>query len=503
MNPRHRFLVLLAFACLLSLARTAIAQPTSPSHRMPDGTDLSPESAETRLAQRLGHAQEAKDFDQVIDKLAKSIKLDNLSPEDRKQLLDLAAKQIKANQYKDKPLNLKETDLAKLLDKHPELQKELEKTKLNPEELKALANVAKQQETGKGVNWDNPEVAKAIQKVLDGNKTEMPPKDQKMVEDYLKNMGLPPVDVGKPVPNGGSNHPPTPPNGGPPIGTPTHAPALPSPPGSSQTAPGNPPVPTNAGQPFEKPSANPLPPQPSWWSKQLVKVFNHIEVDESSKETLSNVLDLQELAKKTGDAPPTPSVSPSLPDLGQYVPTETVNNASSFFGNFKMPSLPDIGPIVGPSSPMADVGGGSVGGMGGMFNVLIVALILVVAGVVIAKVLASRNGVAAAGDKAANLGGWPVQPSAIRTRADLVKCFEYLAVLLLGSGARTRHHLELAAEIGRQAPPVADAHQAAAAQTLARLYEIARYTPENETLLPDDLAAARRELSYLAGAASA
>ncbi len=98
------------------------------------------------------------------------------------------------------------------------------------------------------------------------------------------------------------------------------------------------------------------------------------------------------------------------------------------------------------------------------------------------------------------LGPWPVAPDRVTTRGDLVQAFEYLALLLLGPTARTRHHHELAQQIERQAGegPV---HEAV--EQLAHVYEQARYAPEQADatvpLSPQEQALARHTLCLLAG----
>jgi hypothetical protein len=109
------------------------------------------------------------------------------------------------------------------------------------------------------------------------------------------------------------------------------------------------------------------------------------------------------------------------------------------------------------------------------------------------------------------LGPWPVDPRAVTTRADLVRAFEYLALLCLGPAARTRHHLELAERLGNDPAPAQPGaasggetgRRRAAAEELARLYEQARYAPEDEPLSAGELRAARRDLCYLAGVSAA
>jgi hypothetical protein len=202
---------------------------------------------------------------------------------------------------------------------------------------------------------------------------------------------------------------------------------------------------------------------------------------------------------KNGD----PGKSSVLSNLSDYFPAGKINDAGSFFGKMKLPSMPSVSPV-SPQAPNAPTGGASltVGGADGLLNVVIVLVVVVIAAIVTWKLMSLKQGQAEKADDGWQLGAWPVHPSAVRTRADLVKAFEYLAVLLLGPKARTRHHLELAEELGRESKS-ADSRRSESARTLAYLYEIARYTPEEETLPPNELATAQHELSFLAGAASA
>jgi hypothetical protein len=85
----------------------------------------------------------------------------------------------------------------------------------------------------------------------------------------------------------------------------------------------------------------------------------------------------------------------------------------------------------------------------------------------------------------------------VRTRDELVRAFEYLALLRLGPAARHRNHREIAADLGAGGP------RSAAAERLAGLYEQARYAPPDEVLPDADLAAARADLCLLAGVAAA
>jgi hypothetical protein len=95
------------------------------------------------------------------------------------------------------------------------------------------------------------------------------------------------------------------------------------------------------------------------------------------------------------------------------------------------------------------------------------------------------------------LGPWPVLPEAVKTRAELVRAFEYLSLLLLGPVARSWNHRMIADRLAE--PGSAFARQAEAAVRLAGLYERARYAPADEVLPEPALRAARQDLSFLAG----
>lgn len=95
------------------------------------------------------------------------------------------------------------------------------------------------------------------------------------------------------------------------------------------------------------------------------------------------------------------------------------------------------------------------------------------------------------------LGPWPVDPRQIDDRDSLVKAFEYLSVLVCGTGSRVWNHLTIAAALRRTAPSAEDA-----AEPLARLYALARYAPADEPIPPAALHEARTHLSRLAGVAA-
>lgn len=128
---------------------------------------------------------------------------------------------------------------------------------------------------------------------------------------------------------------------------------------------------------------------------------------------------------------------------------------------------------------------------------------LAVAALLVWKVIGrQRERVTAAKARQQWLGPWPVSPAAVRTREELVRAFDYLALLVLGPPARTCHHLDVAGQLGRQPDLDADRRREAAGH-LARVYEKARYAPGDEPLPDEELAVARRELCLLAGVAGA
>ena len=95
------------------------------------------------------------------------------------------------------------------------------------------------------------------------------------------------------------------------------------------------------------------------------------------------------------------------------------------------------------------------------------------------------------------LGPWPVDPAAVATRAQLIRAFDYLALLLLGEQVRTWNHVAVAKKLGEEAA------RNPAAGILAQLYELARYTPGDDALPPEARDAARRHLVHLARSAAA
>jgi hypothetical protein len=166
-----------------------------------------------------------------------------------------------------------------------------------------------------------------------------------------------------------------------------------------------------------------------------------------------------------------------------------------------MPSLPR------PSFSAVGLGGwrwappapSSPGGGIGIGQVVLWVVLLTAGGFLVWQLLArmKSRGLAVAGAGAA-LGPWPVVPGQVASRADVIRAFDYLALLLLGSTARTANHWTIAEGLAGEADAAQAQRQNAAAE-LAALYEQARYAPDEGPLPAEALAAARRDLCLLAG----
>ena len=96
------------------------------------------------------------------------------------------------------------------------------------------------------------------------------------------------------------------------------------------------------------------------------------------------------------------------------------------------------------------------------------------------------------------LGSWPVAPTDVSTRQELIRAFEYLVLLCLGPDACTCHHRELADRLAAQEGDD-PARRRQAVEVLAWLYEQARYAPAEESLSQEELSEAHHALRFLAG----
>src|SRR5262249_55172786 len=120
----------------------------------------------------------------------------------------------------------------------------------------------------------------------------------------------------------------------------------------------------------------------------------------------------------------------------------------------------------------------STEGMGSFLVGLFALIALLIGSLTLAR---ARGWVGGASADNWKRGPWPVLPDAVRTREDVVKAFEYLALLRLGRQAGAANHIDIAGQLGTAADDLAGQKRQAAAE-LARLYEQARYAPDAESL---------------------
>jgi hypothetical protein len=188
-------------------------------------------------------------------------------------------------------------------------------------------------------------------------------------------------------------------------------------------------------------------------------------------------------------------VSRYLPRLGDRLPRNlserVLEGATDALRRSPRHSGPLLGRVNTPAAPAAP-------GHGAGFVLLLLAAVLIAMLAWRGRAWYARRRDAAGRWK---LGPWPVRPGEVATRDDLVRAFEHLALLCLGPAARTCNHLELATRLADRPSTDPDGQRDAAGH-LATLYERARYSPGEEPLTRDDLAAARRELCFLAGVAA-
>jgi hypothetical protein len=163
----------------------------------------------------------------------------------------------------------------------------------------------------------------------------------------------------------------------------------------------------------------------------------------------------------------------------------------------EMPSMPQPPPI-SFSNLSGLVPRLSSGGLGN----LLVLLLLVVVGVLLTR-LGQRMALSRFGpDREKPLGPWPVRPQEVASSEELVRAFEYLAILLLGPAARFRNHRQIAEQLASRPCPDQERHQDGV-RFLTELYEQARYAPEGLQLAEPTLLRVRRELCHLSGESEA
>ena len=172
------------------------------------------------------------------------------------------------------------------------------------------------------------------------------------------------------------------------------------------------------------------------------------------------------------------------------------------FGGWGKADAPDVGGRL-PSTDSAWFQGSGSSGSGGSGDswLSVILFVAAAAGALVAwrywPYLSGKLG-GRAPRPLPGLGPWPVDPRSIADRDGLVKAFEYLSVLVCGTGAKVWNHVTIATALGRAVGTAGEE----AAEPLARLYAAARYTPADEPLPPEAFAEARRHLSRLAGVAA-
>lgn len=158
------------------------------------------------------------------------------------------------------------------------------------------------------------------------------------------------------------------------------------------------------------------------------------------------------------------------------------------------PSLPNFG---NPSTS-ASATGSSDSWAPALLSLLLLGML-----VLLLCKMTARSQAQAGSDEAQpwRLGDWPVAPDAVSTRQDIIRAFEYLALLRLGSAVNTCHHRALAERLAEQDGSNPARRQAA--EMLACFYEQARYAPADGPLSLAELTDARHALCYLAGVTAA
>jgi hypothetical protein len=171
----------------------------------------------------------------------------------------------------------------------------------------------------------------------------------------------------------------------------------------------------------------------------------------------------------------------------------TKSSTSSGFGEEGGAEKSGLGKLVSPPSFSMPASTVRTGGL--LFLQILLVLILTVAVVVVVWRLLAR---VVTRDVEARLRRtvWPMPPGEVSTRQQLIQAFEHLALVVLGPGARSANHRDIANGLG------ATPERTRAADELATLYERARYDPAEGELPTADLAAARRDLCLLAGMAA-
>jgi hypothetical protein len=186
---------------------------------------------------------------------------------------------------------------------------------------------------------------------------------------------------------------------------------------------------------------------------------------------------------------PAMELSRRLPKLGNFLQQHGgfLGEARSLFQSVRMPRIGSPSVSV-PSAVAAD---------GDTWTTALLSILML--GAIVLFLCKGGLGSAARTDASEpwRLGPWPVPPVSVSTRRDVIHAFEHLALLCLGPAASACHHRELAERLAQQDSGNPARRQAA--ESLAELYEQARYAPADESLSPGQLTDARHALCFLAG----
>jgi hypothetical protein len=374
-------------------------------------------------------------------------------------------------------------DLERLI---ADLAKHPEKLGIDkPEDLEKLGQALNQAGGQPEKLLADPDVRRIIGEAAQkrGEKLHVTPEDQRRLEEFARRFGMGEregSDPGKPSDTGSK------------------------PAGPAQAGPVSPAAPPDAGSPSARtPSSDPLPPTPqapppppppanSAMKDHLRDIADALADSPLAESPAFRRMVASFERVKTPEAPGFASWDRRLEQwqerfaaVGSHMPKVSWPRIES------APRGPGGRAPAGPVVPTATTGGGT--------EVVFLVLGAATAGL-LAWGLMRRRGLLLLGGAGGGwrLGPWPVRPEAVGTRDDLVRAFEYLALLRLGPAARNRNHLDIAAGLGAE-----DETRRSAADRLAGLYEQARYAPPDEVLPDADLADARSSLSLLAGVAAA
>lgn len=228
------------------------------------------------------------------------------------------------------------------------------------------------------------------------------------------------------------------------------------------------------------------------WQDVMKRLRDSSSFDESRWKTLANRFD--QVRDKYGKLSESQTWDKMFANKQLNWPKNLTPKLPQNMPNIRIPSGGGGGGGTGFSAP--SFGGVGSFGAGGGQAVLWICVALAFAGIIY-YLLKGRPGLGAyRGAQSLWPQDWTFNPALVRTREDLIKAFEYLAVRGCGEEAITWNHRHIASELGQR-------HQAEApaADHLAKVYETARYCPPEDPLPEPVLEEARRDLHLLAGVA--